>query len=141
VITPNLNKDENHPKDWYNVYYYKNSYNEEALLSELYYRNSLGHSYADYETIKDSNIQIKKNYVNNGQLDIQSLELPIFKDITGKRKMLPREEQLNPDKIVTLLNIRANINILDEDNPNKLSDEFYNIKAGFNSGTSLVNIG
>jgi hypothetical protein len=67
--------------------------------------------------------------------------LPIFKDITGKRKMLSREEQLNPDKIVTLLNIKANINILDEDNPNKLSDEFYNIKAGFNSGTSLVNIG
>lgn len=141
VITPNLNKDENHPKDWYNVYYYKNLYNEEVLLSELYYRNSLGHSYADYETIKDSNIPIKKNYVNNGQLDIQSLELPIFKDITGKRKMLPREEQLNPDKIVTLLNIKANINILDEDNPNKLSDEFYNIKAGFNNGTSLVNIG
>ena len=141
VITPNLNKDENHPKDWYNVYYYKNLYNEEALLSELYYRNALGHSYADYDTIKDPNTQIKKNYVNNGQLDIQSLELPIFKDITGKRKMLSREEQLNPDKIVTLLNIKANINILDEDNPNKLSDEFYNIKAGFNSGTSLVNVG
>jgi hypothetical protein len=67
--------------------------------------------------------------------------LPIFKDATGKRKMLSREEQLNPDKIVILLNIKANINILDEDNPNKLSDEFYNIKAGFNSGTSLVNVG
>jgi hypothetical protein len=39
--------------------------------------------------------------------------LPIFKDITGKRPMLPREEQLNPDKIVTLLNITAKIKILD----------------------------
>jgi hypothetical protein len=30
--------------------------------------------------------------------------------------MLPREEQLNPDKIVTLLNIRAKISILDAHN-------------------------
>jgi hypothetical protein len=43
-------------------------------------------------------------------------DLPIFKDITGRRVMLPREEQLNPDKIVTLLNIRAKISILDAHN-------------------------
>lgn len=65
--------------------------------------------------------------------------LPIFKDITGKRPMLPREEQLNPDKIVTLLNIRATVKILDAHNYKNLSDTYYNMKAPHNSGTSLIN--
>ncbi len=68
-------------------------------------------------------------------------DLPIFKDITGKRKMLEKDKQLNPDKIVTLLNIRANINILDDVNANKASNDYYNLKAGFASGTSLVDGG
>jgi len=65
-------------------------------------------------------------------------ELPIFKDITGKRPMLPREEQLNPDKIVTLLNIRAGIQILDA-HQNNLSDTYYNSKSAYTSGTTLIN--
>jgi len=65
--------------------------------------------------------------------------LPIFKDINGRRPILPRDEQLNPDKIVTLLNIRATINILDANNPNSLSDEYYNMKAAHRSGTALIN--
>jgi hypothetical protein len=44
------------------------------------------------------------------------LNLPIFKDITGKRPTLPREEMINPDKLVTLLNIKATISIVDSDN-------------------------
>jgi hypothetical protein len=44
------------------------------------------------------------------------LDYPIFKDITGKRPTLPREEMINPDKIVTLLNIKATISIVDSDN-------------------------
>ena len=67
-----------------------------------------------------------------------SEDLPIFKDITGKRPMLPRKEQLNPDKIVTLLNITAKIKILDTQNYNNLSDTYYNIKASYATNTSLV---
>ena len=66
-------------------------------------------------------------------------DLPIFKDITGKRPMLPKKEQINPDKIVTLLNIRATIKILDANNPKSLSDTYYNMKAPLNNGTSLIN--
>jgi hypothetical protein len=72
--------------------------------------------------------------------DIENL--PIFKDITGKRPMLPRDEQLNPDKIVTLLNIKANISILDAHNTNgdkKLSDAYYNMKASYNPDSAMVN--
>jgi hypothetical protein len=67
--------------------------------------------------------------------------LPIFKDITGKRPMLPKSEQVNPDNIVTLLNIKAHINIEDNNNTNKLSNAYYNLKANFATGTSLVNVG
>jgi len=58
-------------------------------------------------------------------------DLPIFKDINGRRPMLPRDEQVNPDKIVTLLNIRATVKILDANNPNTLSDTYYNMKASY----------
>jgi hypothetical protein len=65
-------------------------------------------------------------------------ELPIFKDITGRRVMLPREEQLNPDKIVTLLNIKATIKILDAHNANSLGDTYYNMKASYAPNTAMV---
>ena len=237
------------------VYTYKNLYNTEALLTELYYRNSAGNAYADYDTHKvgpelltttmtpgiwyggrvntDGTIEPyngkkegegqedyqaaiiryidlisqatggtavdvgnSSNHTNvtvsddgflrsdpvsdriyictntekiknlltwrNGEPYVHGIRLnqhwtvdfgnnsstikvhfglPIFKDITGKRQMLPKDKQLNPDKIVTLLNIRANIQILDEHNTNKLSDDYYNMKAGFASGTSLVDAG
>ena len=66
-------------------------------------------------------------------------DLPIFKDINGRRLMLPREEQLNPDKIVTLLNIKANISILDSNNINNLSDSYYNLKSSYSNNTAMVN--
>ena len=69
-------------------------------------------------------------------------DLPIFKDITGKRPLLPKDEQINPDRLVTLLNIKATISILDSDNLNtRLSDTYYNMKASYASGTSLINAG
>jgi hypothetical protein len=40
---------------------------------------------------------------------------------------------------VTLLNIKATVKILDANNPNSLSDTYYNMKASHRSGTSLVN--
>lgn len=66
-------------------------------------------------------------------------DLPIFKDITGKRPMLPREEQLNPDKIVTLLNIKATIKILDAHNASNLNDTYYNMKASYANNSAMVN--
>ena len=66
-------------------------------------------------------------------------DLPIFKDINGRRLMLPREEQLNPDKIVTLLNIKANISILDSNNINNLSDSYYNLKSSYSNNSAMVN--
>lgn len=38
-------------------------------------------------------------------------DLPIFKNKAGKRLMLPRELQVNPDKIVRYVNIRAKVKI------------------------------
>ena len=35
--------------------------------------------------------------------------LPIFKNKAGKRVMLPKDKQINPDKIVRYLNIKANV--------------------------------
>ena len=119
-------------------YTYQPLYTSKALLSELYYRNKAKHVYADYDTNK-----IKLGDTVDGKtLEIQDmLEYPIFKDITGKRPTLPREEMLNADKIVTLLNIKATISIVDDYNASKLSDTYYNMKAGFQSGTSLIDGG
>lgn len=119
-------------------YTYWPLYTSKALLSELYYRNKAKHVYADYDTNK---IKLGDT-VDDQTLEIQDmLEYPIFKDITGKRPTLPREEMLNADKIVTLLNIKATISIVDDYNASKLSDAYYNMKAGFQSGTSLIDGG
>ena len=75
------------------------------------------------------------------ELSSAFLEYPIFKDLTGKRPMLKREDMLNPDKLVTLLNIKATIMIDDRSNVNKLGTDYYNMKAGFAAGASLVNAG
>ena len=91
------------------------------LCSELYYRNIAGNAYSDYDNNKiggDGNIYYDK---------------PIFKDITGKRPMLPRKQQINPDKIVTMLNVNAKITVFD-DSDSSLSDTYYNIKAGYQAG-------
>ena len=119
-------------------YTYQPLYTSKALLSELYYRNKAKHVYADYDTNK---IKLGDT-VDEKTLEIQDiLEYPIFKDITGKRPTLPREEMLNVDKIVTLLNIKATISIVDDYNTSKISDTYYNMKAGFQSGTSLIDGG
>ena len=117
------------------------------FYSELYYRNSQGHAYADYESItnKDgSTIQIKENYIeydnNKKPVGLSNTSCPIFKDITGKRVNLPREKQLNPDKIVRLLNIKATITIVDK-NSDSMSNDYHNMKAGYASGTTLIDAG
>ena len=168
------------PNELYNIeqvmaYVAKNYYNQDRLPSDTTSDNSRGESLLtrsggpfDYNTIVYLGSRRRGFYACSGGLgdlidrgnwhapfadhfmygsyieeivaprkDIELL--PPFKDITGKRLMLPREEQLNPDKIVTLLNIKANITILDANNPNSMSDDYYNMKAAYRSGTSLVN--
>ena len=79
-------------------------------------------------------------YIENIIDKRQNIEdLPIFKDINGRRPMLPKEEQLNPDKIVTLLNIKANVSILDSNNINNLSDSYYNLKSSYSNNTAMIN--
>ena len=119
-------------------YTYSTLYSPKSLLSELYYRNKAGNSYADYEENK-----IKVGDVLNGKILTISdvLDYPIFKDITGKRPTLPRQNMINPDKIVSLLNIKASISIVDDDNNTSLGESYYNLKAGYNSNTSLVDVG
>ena len=84
------------------VYYlcFKEGYSVKNILSELYYRNINGNSYAD----EDENKFIPT--INNIKTN-----LPIFKNKQGKRLMLDKHNQINPDKIVRYLNIKANIQI------------------------------
>ena len=116
--------------------YYKGDISD--FYSELYYRNQEGNSYADVESHK-------KNYVeyNDGipfKLKSHAKRKPIFKNLEGKRVNLKREEMLNPDKIIRLLNIKAEISIIDTENVT-LSDTYYNSKAGYKAGTTLIDSG
>lgn len=124
----------------------------EALLSELYYRNIAGNEYADDEANKIAvgDTITTRETINEKEEQVQRVvtlqeivenDYPIFKDKTGKRLMLPRDQMINPDSIVKLLNIKAQINIVDTVNESKLSDDYYNMKAGYESGTSLVDAG
>ena len=120
--------------------FFKPGYSVNNLFSELYYRNKNNNSHADYESSRYNYI----NYDSDNKpvsLNTAALSLPIYKDITGKRINLKREEMLNPDKLVTLLNIKATIQLQDFDESVKLPDDYYNIKAGFESGTTLVDAG
>lgn len=113
----------------------------EAVLSEMYYRNKAGHAYSDYDTEKVApgpySTTDKDGNVIHHDETIHT-NLPIYKNIVGKREVLPEKQQINPDKIVRLLNIKATIDI---ETPANASDTFYNYKAGYNTDTTLVNFG
>ena len=82
------------------VYYLVLEGDKQQLRSELYYRNKKGHSYADIDQNK---------IIPDG-----TLELPIFKNKQGKRLMLSKDEQINPDKLVRYLNIKAKVLIANQ---------------------------
>ena len=85
------------------------------LLSELYYRNSEGITYADVDSHKKA--------PENGVI---YTNLPIFKNKSGKRVMLPKQLQINSDKLVRYLNIKAKVAI-ELVNPNSSAqDAYYN---------------
>lgn len=197
---------------------YQPLYSPEALYSELYYRNTAGNVYADYDYHKIGTTSIITNnvpqeWIENEEVlarleqelppetvigntstkynrnnppetvhpctnlgEIRGLityrdgvpmvhgirldqhwtvgsvgtnsnrkvwyDLPIFKDITGKRPTLPADQQVNPERLVTLLNIKATITIVDSDNSNvTLGEDYQNMKAGYAAGTSLIDAG
>lgn len=67
-------------------------------------------------------------------------ELPIFKNLSGKRPTLPKELQINPEKIVTLLNIRAEIFVDVEGIQPDLKEIYHNSKESYANGY-LINSG
>ena len=192
----------------------KSNINISNLLSELYYRNSEGHSYADdsnFKIIPKSTImvssdripgtQIKNKYVLNQLItkygedwpigwannqnddlnftgflkDIDQSKLknvkeneedstnhenealnkyyllngyrtneiylnkPIFKNKQGKRLMLNKQNQINPDKIVRYLNIKANVFI--ENSLDDTQNAYYNQFANGSEEISMIDAG
>ena len=102
-----------------------------TLLSELYYRNKEGHAYADTDVNKwEPNT---KESLNIGELI--HTNAPIFKNLQGKREMLPKDKQINPDTIVKLLNIRATISATVPNTDQTLEDYYYNKIASYNVAT------
>lgn len=102
-----------------------------TLLSELYYRNKEGHAYADTDANKwEPNT---KESLNIGELI--HTNAPIFKNLQGKREMLPKDKQINPDTIVKLLNIRATISATVPNTDQTLEDYYYNKTASYNVAT------
>lgn len=100
------------------------------LYSELYYRNSRGVSYADADKYK----------VAPGDSSY-SIDLPIFKNKAGKRLMLPRELQINPDKIVRYLNIKANVFIDSNNKDFNATESYYNQFANGDHISSMIDAG
>lgn len=63
------------------------------------------------------------------------INTPIFKNLQGKREMLPKDKQINPDTIVKLLNIKATINAAIPNADQSLEDYYYNKTASYNVAT------
>ena len=96
--------------------------NVKDLLSELYYRNSSGHNYADIDSNKIKPTEI----LGDGELNYTiHLNKPIFKNKAGKRLLLDEKDQINPDKIVRYLNIKAIITI-SGDSARNPQEAYYN---------------
>ena len=118
---------------------FNDEYNPSNLYSELYYRNSAGNSYSDVDTNKTLIIEEVDGVKC---LDSSQIDLPIFKDKSGKRLMIEdRDKMLNPDKIVTLLNIKSSIKLFSSNESNSINDIFNNIQSGYDANTSLIDIG
>ena len=103
-----------------------------VLLSELYYRNSQGNSHADVDSHKIAPI--------DGKI---LTHLPIFKNKVGKRLMLPKELQINSDKIVRYLNIKAKVYIeaQAEDGTFSAQESYYNQFTNGDQNVCMIDAG
>lgn len=64
--------------------------------------------------------------------ELVHINAPIFKNLQGKREMLPEDKQINPDTIVKLLNIRASVTATLPNSEQTLEDYYYNKTASYN---------
>ena len=101
-----------------------------VLLSELYYRNKVGNSYAD--------VDINKQAPTEGLIHINK---PIFKNKKGQRVMLPRELQINPDKIVRYLNIKAKVFIESTDQLADATSAYYQQFSNGDQNVCMIDAG
>ena len=95
-------------------------FTSEALMSELYYRNIEGHRYADADANKCIGTTMQRK-------DLE--QLPPFKDLRGRRLMLPKEERVREDQIVSMLAIKAEIEVIDDEENALYSDNYYDGKV------------
>ena len=70
-------------------------------------------------------------------------DLPVFKNKAGKRVMLPRELQVNPDKIVRYLNIKAKVIIeaIAENGQYNATEAYYNQFANGDHDVCMIDAG
>ena len=114
----------------------------QELNAELYYRNIKGHSYSDWPS--NSNIpgdctnselewtsklstQSESEYAEQMQDKLQTSveqQYPIFKDRSGRRMTLDEDDQINGNKIIRYINIRATIYISFGNNNSTLYDAY-----------------
>ena len=117
----------------------KDGVDPKELLSELYWRNKENHAYADSNGNKIS----PKDEDGNGNTGIHT-NLPIFKDVSGKRLMLDEKDQINPDKIVRYLNIKAKVFIENKDKdkgPSAQEAYYQQFANGGNETLSMIEAG
>ena len=114
------------------VYYLalKDSINPSSLLSELYYRNRAGNSYAD--------IDLNKAAPENGVIHTNK---PIFKNKLGQRLMLPLDKQINPDKIVRYLNVKAKVYIESSSTTTDSTTAYYQQFANGDQNVCMIDAG
>lgn len=119
----------------------KESVSPNVLLSELYWRNKENHAYADYDENKIKP-DIEKDENGNISNVVIHTQYPIFKNTSGKRLMLDVEDQINPDKIVRYLNIKAKIFIGNENKATNAQEAYYQQFAnGENETLSMIEAG
>ena len=109
------------------------------LLSEIYYRNAEGHSYADVDSNK------LDTYIRNDSKEIIGRIIhtnkPIFKNSAGKRLNLPENDKINPDKIVRYLNIKAKVSIIQSGPARTAQDAYYNQFANGSQNICMIDAG
>ena len=108
----------------------RDSVNATELLSELYYRNkeSISHGDTDLNMIAPTN-------------GVIHMDKPIFKNKLGKRLTLPTELQINPDKIVRYLNIKAKVMIEPSGDIRNAADAYYDQFANGDHGVGMIDAG
>lgn len=93
-------------------------------------------------TAKYHGIYVSDHYLLEGSKGFKIYtDLPIFKNKAGKRLMLPKELQVNPDKIVRYLNIRAKVFIEASGNVINSQEAYYNQFANGDHDLCMIDAG